>query len=293
MIEGRIARTAGQTLYLGGTVYRLRKPYFHSSVITYPATAPGLGLWEDVRIRELYPRLAGIDRQADGSLCMAPEAARLAARQRELFRRSQEAENGWLRPCGGQSIYYEAYGTSYVVRAFPRAVTLAAVLTQGALPLAVALRLMEQLLDAVEAIHSRGLLHLDIDPTRIVMPSQGQLVLDYDCLVDGAAPVPGAAEGSCRAPEVVLQNACQLGPAADLYSCCAVLFEMVLGRSMTEGELLGGSLPRTLLPALLRQQGGSQSQMTALARVLLRGLHMLPQRRYASAAELRMVLRQI
>lgn len=82
----------------------------------------------------------------------------------------------------------------------------------------------------------------------------------------------------------------EITEAADLYSCCAVLFEMLAGRPLQEEEIVGrqlyGTLQRILSDCTTIQRAG-------LTDLLYRGLHVLPHRRFPSAAAMRSIVSQV
>lgn len=287
-------RAAGERIAPGGMECRLKWAIPRGDVIVYGATAREAGPWMDVVIRELYPRIEGVSRAPDGSLQVAASARAAMERAGAVLARGQQVEEAWLRRCGGVSRLWEAYGTRYVMRAFPRAASLQAVLEQGELPVDAALQLMDQLLEAVEALHRQGLLHLEITPELLYLLPGGQLFLDHRCLWERERPGDmGEAVGFLpyAAPEVRLHNLREVGVAADVYSCCAVLFALLLGRPVREAEVLGRGLAHTLGGAF-SALGLPASTAAELMQILCRGLHTLPHRRYASASALRQALRK-
>ncbi len=292
-MQQRSVRAAGEQISLGGSGYRLQWAVPRGDVIVYGATVWETGSWMDVAIRELYPRIDGISRAADGSLRVAASARAAMERAEETLARGQRAEENWLRRCGGGSRLWEAYGTRYVMRAFPRAPSLQTVLEQGELPVDAALQVMDQLLEAVSDLHGQRLLHLEITPERIYLLPGGRVFLDHRCLWEMDRPGDGEAAGGFlpyAAPEVRLHNLREIGAAADVYSCCAVLFAMLLGRPIREAEVLSRSLSHAIGCAF-SHQNLPPAAGTALLPILCRGLHTLPHRRFPSAQALRQALR--
>lgn len=294
MMDQRTARAVGNTLLLDGIDYQLKSAAIKGSVIVYEAAAEGSSIWEDILIRELFPCTDGVRRGADDLLFITDKGRTAMLRARRAFAAGQKAEAALLHLYGGDSRILDAYGTSYVVRRFPKAVCLQTVLEQGALPPSMTQPLMEQLLDAVELLHQQGLLHLGIAPQRIYLLSGRQLFLDHDCLWDThlCEEVGSDISNPYAAPEVRLCNLADVGTAADLFSCCAVLFALLLGRSLRQDELLSRSLYRSLLRAL-EALPSSAAARTGTALLLNRGLHTLPHRRFQSAAELRYALHSL
>ena len=56
MMDDRIPFSCGDTLYLGGEPYRLMgDPVKEGDVIAYKGAVPGMGVWNDILIREYFP----------------------------------------------------------------------------------------------------------------------------------------------------------------------------------------------------------------------------------------------
>lgn len=293
MMDERTPRPENSEIALNGTVYTLHHASVWKPGIIYSATAANAGTWEDVVIREVYPQWAVLTRQEDGTLEAAAAGRDILLQARKTAASGQQAEDLWLRPCGGRSELVDACGTSYVVRIFPKAFPLQAMLKQGPMPAWAALALTEQLLEMVETIHCSGLLHLQIAPALLYLEPNGRLILDYHFLYPGRQlEVFGgpARKTPYEAPEVRMGYVEEISQAADLYSCCAVLFEMLAGRPLQEDEIIGRQLCGTLQHVL---SGCTPTQRANLANFLRCGLHVLPHRRFPSAAMMRSIVPQL
>lgn len=258
------------TMSLGGREYRLGPGTQRGEVTAWPAAEAG-GVWEDLLIRRLSPG-AG-------------------ERGRGLFLLARQAEAEQLDCPGARSLLFEGAEGCCVLRAFPKSPSLRALFEQrpGPVPAEEALELTARLLRALDGFHSRGLLHLDIRPELIYLLPGRRLFLDHLRALDAERPEPDGlprAPGPCAAPELRLMNVGELGCASDVYSCCALLYHMLMGRALTDAELLGSSFPRGLRQALAQAQELPDARADELARLLWHGLHLLPQRRLSSAREL-------
>lgn len=294
MKNQRMLRPTGEEIVLGNTSYRLKKGSFRGYTITYPAVVPGAGVWENVLVRELFPLEAHMVRE-ENEILFIPESDREAFRQaRKVMIKAQRLEQRWLQPFRGESKAVDAYNTTYVVRTFPRAVTLKDALKEGPLPLEMALIIMDQMLQRVEEIHDAGLLHLHIAPERLYLLPDKRLILDYDCLYDkkNLSGSLGAQPGNCYgAPEVLLENLQEVGETADIYSCCAVLFKTLFVSQHRENNLLSSQFANSLCRDLASGRDQTSGLVPELTRILSCGLHILPHRRYRTAKELHMEVR--
>jgi serine/threonine-protein kinase len=160
----------------------------------------------------------------------------------------------------------------------------------GMLPLDRALSIMQQVLSALDHAHSRGVLHRDISTANIMVGARDEVKLtDFGLAIhreDVRITASGTPVGSYyyMSPEQVRGRE-GLDPRTDLYSCGAVLYEMVTGRkpfmyadafSLMEAHTQEEPLPpRQLQPSL----------PPALETVILRAMAKDRTVRYATAAE--------
>lgn len=128
-------------------------------------------------------------------------------------------------------------GTAYYVTQYlADARTLDSMLNdEGRMATDGALDLFFQLLETLEAVHSRGVLHRDIKPTNILVTAKGNAYLiDF-----GSAREWHAASIQSQtivftpgyAPPEQLSDKAKRGPATDLYGLCATLYHMLAGQA--------------------------------------------------------------
>ena len=179
---------------------------------------------------------------------------------------------------------------------------------RGALPLEEALSHAESLADALEAAHARHVLHRDVTPNNIFLTPQGRVVLmDFGLArffvpageesktstSDGSDDSSGDVAGTpgYMSPEQLLSR--PLGPATDIFSLGAVLYEMCIGRrafpGANSGEVLDATLHQHPPPISPLVRGASPE----LDRILRKALAKRPDERYATARDLVVDLRTL
>ena len=148
---------------------------------------------------------------------------------------------------------------------------------RGPIPVRDAACLLESIALAVEAVHHKGLLHLDLKPSNILLDSAPDApweraapkVADFgiarprdepEALLERLAGPLGTP--AYMAPEQVSGDRSAIGPAADVYALGAILYELLTGAPPFQAVALTGTLrllefrepvsPRTLLPGLPR-----------------------------------------
>ena len=176
--------------------------------------------------------------------------------------------------------------------------TLAKRLAAGPLPPREAVALLAQVADAVQAAHDRGVLHRDLKPSNILIDATGApRVSDFGLakrLEDEVSVThTGAILGTpCyMSPEQAAGSRGDVGPASDVWSLGAILYQMLTGRPPFQA---GGAmdtllavlesdppLPRSLAPGVDRD----------LELIALKSLQKPADLRYASAAALAADLR--
>jgi serine/threonine-protein kinase len=155
-------------------------------------------------------------------------------------------------------------GPNFLVMELVEGPTLAERIDNGAIPLEEALRIAHQIGDGLEAAHEKGIIHRDLKPANIKLkPDGGVKVLDFGLakIAEQAAaagsPVesPTVALGATIAGQI-MGTAAYMAPEqargktvdkrADIWAFGVVLYEMLTGRRMFDGETISDVLAGVL-----------------------------------------------
>jgi TolB-like protein/tetratricopeptide (TPR) repeat protein len=176
---------------------------------------------------------------------------------------------------------------------------LAARIARGPIPPREAVELTSGILDALDAVHARGIMHRDLKPSNVFVTRHGVKLLDFglargqphDLDVTAAVTLPGIVVGTPRymAPEQLAGR--EADARADLFAVGCLLFEMLAGRPAFQGRTLAEAVHAVTYeqPAVLT---GSTS-IASLDTIIHRALAKSPAHRYASASAMLADLRAL
>src|SRR5215831_7672217 len=132
--------------------------------------------------------------------------------------------------------------------------TLAERLRRGRIPLDEALPIAKQIAEALEAAHEKGVIHRDLKPANIkVTPDRKVKVLDFGLAKAFQGQQTSLSNSptlmSASVPGVILGTAAYMSPeqakgieanrASDIWAFGCVLYELLTGRAVFEGEIIG------------------------------------------------------
>ncbi|MFO1372463.1 MAG: SUMF1/EgtB/PvdO family nonheme iron enzyme [Candidatus Competibacteraceae bacterium] len=185
--------------------------------------------------------------------------------------------------------YFTANGTAYIVMEYENGESLSALLQRGGiLPEQELRRLLDDILPALEAVHSQGYLHRDIKPSNLYMRKQDNHVL----LIDFGAARQALGHRTRSVTSVVTPGYSPIeqyvtvgedyGPWTDIYALGAVLYRCINGAPPVEAP--GRVLKDPVQPAV---ELGAGLYTHGLLQVVDRALAVRPEERFQNIAEMR------
>ena len=298
----RSLRESGEKLILGGCTYTIKavEGCGGNSIVYQAIYNDNLNkeLQHEVLIKELYPYYpqGGIYRDETGNISYVSEAEEYMQHCKMRFKQGNEINLRLLQTLpsqiSGNVNSYEAYGTYYSVLTVHGGRNLEHLLeTTDSLSLRDAAKIMEKVLDAVEIFHENEMLHLDISPDNIILLPEQAFLIDYNSAWSMSDRHNGGFSFSEKegysAPEIRLCDAEKISYATDVYSVCAVFYRILTGKKLTDNEIIRNGLKSSLRANLSIFQGEPNSAVLKAAQIVIKGLQMIPEKRYQSVTALR------
>jgi serine/threonine protein kinase len=183
---------------------------------------------------------------------------------------------------------------------------LASLVEKGPLPVSQAVTYVKSIAEGIHYAHQQGILHRDLKPSNILIDCFDEpRITDFGIAkrigardvtaVPGAGPIAetsltaaGEVLGtpSYMSPEQIDADPAQLGPATDVYSLGAILYELLTGRPPFRGRSARDTLLAVLQSPPVSIRRLNRRVPRDLERICLKCLQKDPTRRYPSAAAL-------
>jgi eukaryotic-like serine/threonine-protein kinase len=205
-----------------------------------------------------------------------------------------------------------ADGERFLAMEFVEGESLASRLTRGPIPIEESLAIARQIAEALEAAHEKGIVHRDLKPANVMLTA-GERVKLLDFGLARAFEGDVASGSSARLSQsptitaamtsanVILGTAAYMSPEqargqvvdkrADVWAFGVVLYEMLTGRQMFEGDTITDTLASVLKsdPDWAALPAGTPPRVRAL---LARCLERSPRARLRDIGEARIALEQ-
>jgi len=182
--------------------------------------------------------------------------------------------------------------------------TLSERIKRGAIPLDEAIDIARQIADGLEAAHDKGIVHRDLKPANIKITPGGTVkLLDFGLAkADGpwTTTTPSFADAPTMAPTatgagIILGTAAYMAPEqargrsvdkrADIWAFGVILYEMLTGEQMFEGETV-----TDVLASVVRQDPDLEKVPARVRPLLQRCLEKDPRRRLRDAGDAMLLL---
>ena len=189
---------------------------------------------------------------------------------------------------------FEEHNTAYIAMEYIDGYSLKSLLgKEGMLPEQQAIRYIRQIGEALQFVHEKSILHLDVKPSNILIDKQGNARLidfgvskRYDIeQEETSTTLLTLSKGFAAIEQYDNEGIQQFSPCPDIYSLGATLYNLLTGKIPTESILRATrplKRPRELNPAISEQTEA----------VILRAMQIIPADRYASIEELLVQLPQ-
>ncbi|MEQ3214921.1 NB-ARC domain-containing protein [Hominifimenecus microfluidus] len=239
-----------RTALKNGTVLRFNDGYEYtiinelarggSSIVYNAFYLDNLGARKTVRIKECYPFKCNLGRSMDGALLVPMSEKTLFLKTMRKMRQSYQLGNDFFSTDGLTNLtantynIFEANNTLYIVSAYAQGKELS---YQRYPAVKDSIALVKSTANAVQKIHNRGFLYLDIKPDNILtLEGTTELVqlFDFDTVVPISDIMKSGDKISYTRGFSPLELKCgdfrQIGTHTDVYGIGALLFYMLFDR---------------------------------------------------------------
>jgi hypothetical protein len=184
-------------------------------------------------------------------------------------------------------------GQHYFSMDYVEGMNLAELVRSGTAPAGRAAQWLKTIAEAIHYAHQRGTLHRDLKPHNVIIgPDDQPRITDFGLAKrveeDSGLTRSGAVLGSpsYMAPEQAGGRQDQVGPASDVYSLGAILYELMTGRPPFRGPTPAATLMAVLSDPVIPPSKVNPRTPRDLETICLKCLEKRPERRYATARQL-------
>jgi serine/threonine protein kinase/tetratricopeptide (TPR) repeat protein len=185
-----------------------------------------------------------------------------------------------------------AEGVNYIAMKYIAGKTLKDIVQErGALDVAPAAMMLDQVADALDYAHSQGVIHRDIKPSNMMTEQNGWVYLtDFGLArggTTGGLTMAGTVMGTPEymSPEQA-QGLATIGPPTDIYAMGVVLYELLTGQMPFQADTPMGMLVARLQYAPRPPRDYRADLPMPVEDVIMRALARKPEARYVTAKEL-------
>lgn len=192
--------------------------------------------------------------------------------------------------------YGEIDHQPYIVMAYMAGGTLREKIKDGPMSLAVVVKLIDQIADALDFAHSQGIIHRDFKPGNVLLDNQGNAYLaDFGIAKINEASVQLTGSGvvgtpSYMAPEMI--DKAEAAPSVDIYALGVTAYEMLTGEQPFFGETPLRVMMAHATDRVPDVRGKRPDLPAAVTHVINRVMAKKPETRYQSAREFADMLRR-
>jgi len=191
-------------------------------------------------------------------------------------------------------------GPNFLVMELLEGPTLAERIAQGPMPVEEVLRIARDIAAALEAAHEKGIVHRDLKPANVKITSGGAIkVLDFGLAKTQEAAAPASADSptllGATHPGMIVGTAAYMAPEqargksvdkrADIWAFGVVIYEMLTGQRLFEGETVSD-----ILAAVLKEDPKWTLVPKRFHRLLQRCLERDPKRRLRDIGDFELLL---
>jgi eukaryotic-like serine/threonine-protein kinase len=182
----------------------------------------------------------------------------------------------------------EADDLPYIVMEYLPRGSLADRIAAGRVEPAQAVRWLDEVAQALDHAHARGVVHRDVKPANLLLDDEGQVhVVDFGIANASSLPsltATGTVMGTSGYISPEQASGGRAGPASDRYALAVVAFELLTGRRPFQGDSFAGEASAHVNAVPPRPSSVNPALPGEVDAVLSRGLAKDPAQRYESSA---------